>query len=334
MIKKMFWAAALLSANVAGAVTQPSALRNDTPGTGNFASFTSDNLFGNFDTDPMAAGNQAGFVANRYNLEPSGASNNAVTPLERAVVEFRSGGAVQGSSNRTYGFHVPTEASGLPISAGGSGVASSLTNFASVNANTSTVSTTDQINVPWTNFMQSNGLDVVNAPPPPVMFSITRSNNIMTLRIGDGSSTAQWDHSWSTSSSGFADVNAFQLRMASGGSSAWRLTELRFNGSLLNSTINSSPTSLYQSDNITGNPFTNREIFLWDNVSGNFSLTGRLLLGWTNTAPVNSTANLQIKFLSIPGGGDPIPEPASWAMLIAGFGLVGSSLRLRRQGIA
>lgn len=30
-------------------------------------------------------------------------------------------------------------------------------------------------------------------------------------------------------------------------------------------------------------------------------------------------------------GGDPIPEPASWAMLIAGFGLVGGSLRRRRS---
>ncbi len=31
-----------------------------------------------------------------------------------------------------------------------------------------------------------------------------------------------------------------------------------------------------------------------------------------------------------PGGGGVVPEPASWAMLIAGFGLVGSALRRRR----
>ncbi|WP_353200151.1 cistern family PEP-CTERM protein [Sandarakinorhabdus sp.] len=30
-------------------------------------------------------------------------------------------------------------------------------------------------------------------------------------------------------------------------------------------------------------------------------------------------------------GSDPVPEPASWAMLIAGFGLVGASLRRRRM---
>jgi hypothetical protein len=29
------------------------------------------------------------------------------------------------------------------------------------------------------------------------------------------------------------------------------------------------------------------------------------------------------------GGGDPIPEPATWAMLIAGFGLVGTAARRR-----
>jgi hypothetical protein len=34
------------------------------------------------------------------------------------------------------------------------------------------------------------------------------------------------------------------------------------------------------------------------------------------------------------GGGGAVPEPASWAMLIAGFGLVGAASRRRRRSIA
>ena len=32
----------------------------------------------------------------------------------------------------------------------------------------------------------------------------------------------------------------------------------------------------------------------------------------------------------IPGG---VPEPASWALMIGGFGLVGASMRRRRDGL-
>lgn len=35
-----------------------------------------------------------------------------------------------------------------------------------------------------------------------------------------------------------------------------------------------------------------------------------------------------------PTGGDVVPEPAAWAMMIAGFGLVGANLRRRRQSIS
>ena len=40
--------------------------------------------------------------------------------------------------------------------------------------------------------------------------------------------------------------------------------------------------------------------------------------------------NLALASPSFPGGGDPIPEPATWAMFIAGFGLVGGAVRRRR----
>jgi len=34
------------------------------------------------------------------------------------------------------------------------------------------------------------------------------------------------------------------------------------------------------------------------------------------------------------GASGVVPEPAGWAMLIAGFGLTGAAMRRRRQGIA
>lgn len=57
-----------------------------------------------------------------------------------------------------------------------------------------------------------------------------------------------------------------------------------------------------------------------------------LKIAWTNS-PVNvdggdpAVGNLFSQ--SIPGGA--VPEPATWAMLIFGFGLVGAGLRLRRR---
>lgn len=325
-------------ASTAAAVTMPAAKRDNTAVTGNAADFTNDARYEFWDIDGTGTSpgvdnaQQAGYLARTYGLaptEPPGpATSNTVLPqLERAVVEFRGGGATQGTGARSYGVHTPNAATGLPESQGGDGVFSALTNASSINAASSTVSTTNQINVPWTNFQESNGADKV-LQPPPVVFSIARVGTTLTVQVGDQSSVAQWDHVWSATSTGFTDINAIQLRMSAGGTSTWRITDLRYNGSLLDSTIGSGPTSTYQADTLTDAAFTNREIFLWDQVSGDFSLTGNLFLGWRVSRPSNSTANLQIKLLDLPN--EPVPEPASWAMLIAGFGLVGASMRRRR----
>ena len=343
MVKTAFaFGLALSLTSAAAAVTTPRPLRDEraTSATPNATHFRQDNLYGYWDTDGTSTtaatgnGQQAGLLAQRYSLTPidppGPATSNSVLPqLERAVVEFRGGSATQGDvNNRTYGVHTPNASTGQPASLGGSGVYNELTTGTTLNATTSSVSTSNQINVPWQNFLQSNGADQV-VQPPPVVFSISRIGSTLTVQIGDQTSGAQWDHVWSATSNAFTEINGFHLRMAAGGSSAWRLTDLRFNGDLLESTIDGGATSTYQADTLAGTEaFTEREIFLWDSVSGDFSLTGNLFLGWRVSRPSNSTANLQIAFLDLPS--EPVPEPASWAMLIAGFGLVGGTMRRRR----
>lgn len=332
----------------AAAVTVPNPLRNDTPVTGNKASFTNDASYAYWDTDGTATtpnlgnGQQAGWLAQNYNLTPVqpplGSSNSVLPQLERAMVEFRAGGSVLGDANRTYGVFVPNSTTGLPVSQNGTGVHSSLNTGGSLNADSSTVNTAGNINVPWQNFLQSNGADQVTQPPP-VVFSISRIGSNFSVQITD--SNGSGSHSWSASGTNFLNINAIQLRLEAGGTSAWRVTDLRYNGDLMNPTANSGATGLVQADNITGNAFTNREIFLWDQVNGDFTLTGNIYMGWLLGRPSNDTANARFSFLSLRNGGidpfsdpDPIPEPSSWAMLIAGFGLVGAMARRRRRTLA
>ena len=341
VVKRVFaFGMALSFASAASAVTMPRAIRDERAGTPNVTQFRSDSLYSYWDTDGTATspatgnGQQAGLLAQRYQLTPidppGPATSNSVLPqLERAVVEFRGGSATLGdANNRTYGVHTPNATTGLPESLGGTGIYNGLTTGTTLNATSSTVSTSGQVNVPWTNFQQSNGADQV-IQPAPVVFSISRVGTTLTVQIGDQSSGAAWDHLWTATSSAFADINGIQLRMAAGGTSSWRVTDLRYNGQLLESTIGSGPTSTYQADTLAGtSAFTEREIFLWDKVAGDFTLTGNLFLGWRLSRPTNATANLQVALLDLPS--DPVPEPASWAMLIAGFGLVGATLRRRR----
>jgi hypothetical protein len=66
-------------------------------------------------------------------------------------------------------------------------------------------------------------------------------------------------------------------------------------------------------------------------VQGDFSLSGNYVFDWAGTtAPGGSQLASQLKLLALPA----IPEPATWAMLIAGFGLTGAAMRRRRAAIA
>lgn len=336
MIRKVVSVAMLLAMPALAAPPVPAPVRNDTAGTGNTADFTSDQRYEFYDRDTVTPGVQKGFLAQTYNISPvappSGTSNTVLPGLERAVVEFRAGAATRGTSSRTYGVHVANNSTGLPVSTGGTGVHTALTNFGSLNASTSTVSTSNQINVPWQNFLNTDGSDRATQPAP-VVFSISRIGTTMTVKIGDASGPGTWDQEWSATRSYFSDINALQLRLSAGGTSAWRLTDLRYNGNLFAATADQLvPTGRFQADNLLGTVNTGREIFLWERLSGDFTLTGNMFLGWTGTRPNNSGANAQFKFLNLPSfvTTNAVPEPEMWAMLIIGFGLAGAAQRRRK----
>lgn len=57
-----------------------------------------------------------------------------------------------------------------------------------------------------------------------------------------------------------------------------------------------------------------------------------------NNGPARGTSIGTVGEVAVPllsgGGGSFVPEPASWAMLVAGFGIVGGSMRRRRPTVA
>jgi hypothetical protein len=53
-----------------------------------------------------------------------------------------------------------------------------------------------------------------------------------------------------------------------------------------------------------------------------------------NTAPNAGTRDADMNIWAFVGGTPPVPEPATWAMMIAGFGLVGAAMRRRAAAIA
>ncbi|MFA7440507.1 MAG: PEPxxWA-CTERM sorting domain-containing protein [Sphingomonadaceae bacterium] len=70
-------------------------------------------------------------------------------------------------------------------------------------------------------------------------------------------------------------------------------------------------------------------VYEWNDFSGSWFSQG-LTAG--NGKKKNTPAVSHVSFWTVPGGETPaVPEPATWLMMIAGFGLIGSAMRRRRK---
>lgn len=247
-------------------------------------------------TNDAAFENQGGSLQAYYNLaNPSVPGGTVLPPLERAVGQIRMG-------NDRRALYLPTAATGTPSADGGAGVSLALTN-ASPYAKAET------------DF--SSGV--------PVTFSMARVGNVVTYTLGSNVLSGN-------ARTSMGDINAFEFRIRS------------------NAPPNANPTwtnsilisDLVYSDDITTNQTLADlsaangavNIGLWDGVVGDFTLTGKYTVSWTGTRPGGSALASQLKMLSVPlQPVGPIPEPASWILLIGGFGLTGAAMR-RRGSVA
>lgn len=251
------------------------------------------------------------FLQTHYGLttgvSPGSFGPTYLPPLERAVAEVRTPGA-----GRTRGFHRPTAATGTPVADGGSGVTQALTNVAPV-ARTAGAGT-GEVSRPWVDDQA-------------IAFILSRTGTTVTYSMVNGA-VGQPDDAWSFSAASVSEINALQFRLRSAGSNSITLSDVVLTqGSSVTNLGCSAPGTC--GTGLTG-AFTasagDVHISLFDRLTGDFTLPGK----WQfDLSPSRSSNNAQIKLLSVPVTGG-IPEPSSWAMLIAGFGLIGASLRRRR----
>jgi len=89
--------------------------------------------------------------------------------------------------------------------------------------------------------------------------------------------------------------------------------------SSLKLSINGGPTQSFINSDVTPNAMN------WKPFSVNFLATGATTIAFTNGNVGDNALGLDDVSISA------VPEPASWAMLIGGFGLTGAAMRRRRR---
>ncbi|KPF79112.1 hypothetical protein IP88_02670 [alpha proteobacterium AAP81b] len=222
---------------------------------------------------------------------PNPVSGNTVLPPLERAV-----GQVKAGANKRRGLHVPTAGSGLPGI--GDGVTSALTNFAPV----------------------SGGSDNNFTSGEAYSFSFTRTGTTLTFSIGSGADAT----SWSSTADYFADINAVEFRIRSNAPTVNTPT----NGLVFSDLLVSDAATASQSLDTFSAHNGDVLIKLFGGLVGDFSISGKQTLSWTGNQPTGARLASQIKLLDLPSV---VPEPGSWAMLIAGFGLVGAALRRQRR---
>lgn len=246
-------------------------------------------------TDDNAYEGAAGWLATTYGLPvPPGNNGNVVLPPLERAVGEVRIGRAN-TSERTRALHVPTVGSGLPAPAG-SGVINALTNYNPVSSANTAIVAGDLLS-----------------------FSVSRIGSTITYAVGNwtGSFTNAWN----------SDINAFQVRTRGGNIGAsLKIADLSY------TPAGGVAQALGDWQSADGGV----QIALFGGVAGDFTLTGNYLFNWNaGSRPGGSALASQIKLLDLPERiPATVPEPATWAMMIIGFGLVGGVVRRDRRTVA
>jgi hypothetical protein len=173
------------------------------------------------------------------------------------------------------------------------------------------ITSSSSINASWASAKAGSatmnwGWNILSNAPYGVNTSVPLSRTNWTYSFTTGNAAGSFNASWTLDVSG----NAFGLQEVTG----------FFNG---------APFAISPPDIAPVDGNGSFSVALAPNTSysfgfGNFGNVG-------GSQPLNASAIYRMDWTIIGGGGDAgVPEPASWAMLIAGFGLVGATARRRR----